>query len=209
MKIAVSFLKSDNYKKCIQKINNTSADYLHVDMCDGKYVETKNFTIKPLIDTLSVSTKKLDVHLMCDNPISYVDDLAILDVETITFHLNTCKDPMDVINYIHSIGIKVGMAINPDEQVEQLTPYLEYLDEVLVMSVVPGKGGQSFMGEVLPKVDELNNLKSKYHFIVAIDGGINGDTVQYLKDYPVDMAISGSYVTLSESFEDAIRNLHI
>ena len=73
MKIAVSFLKSDNYKKCIQRINNTSADYLHVDMCDGKYVESKNFTIKPLLDTLSVSTKKLDIHLMVDNPIKYVE----------------------------------------------------------------------------------------------------------------------------------------
>ncbi len=209
MKIAVSFLKSDNYKKCIAKINNTSADYLHVDMCDGKYVETKNFTIKPLVDTLSVSTKKLDVHLMCDNPINYVDDLAILDVETITFHLNTCKDPVDVINYLHSIGIKAGMAINPDESVELLKPYLEYLDEVLVMSVVPGKGGQSFMAEVLPKVEELYNLKNKYHFIVAIDGGINSETVQYLKDYPVDMAISGSYVTMSDNYETAINNLHI
>ncbi len=209
MKIAVSFLKSDNYKKCIQKINNTSADYLHVDMCDGKYVESKNFTIKPLLDTLSVSTKKLDIHLMVDNPIKYVDDLATLDVDTMTFHLKTCKDPMEVIDYIHSIGIKVGMAINPDEEVKELLPYIPYLDEVLVMSVVPGKGGQSFMSEVLPKIDELIELKVKNHFIIAIDGGINGETVNYLKDYPVDMVISGSYVTESSNYEGSIQNLHI
>ena len=209
MKIAVSFLKSDNYKKCIQKINNTSADYLHVDMCDGKYVESKNFTIKPLLDTLSVSTKKLDIHLMVDNPIKYVDDLATLDVDTMTFHLNTCKDPMEVIEYIHSIGIKVGMAINPDEEVKELLPYIPYLDEVLVMSVVPGKGGQSFMSEVLPKIDELIELKVKNHFIIAIDGGINGETINYLKDYPVDMVISGSYVTESSNYEGSIQNLHI
>ena len=209
MKIAVSFLKSDNYKKCIQKINNTSADYLHVDMCDGKYVESKNFTIKPLLDTLSVSTKKLDIHLMVDNPIKYVDDLATLDVDTMTFHLNTCKDPMEVIDYIHSIGIKVGMAINPDEEVKELLPYIPYLDEVLVMSVVPGKGGQSFMSEVLPKIDELIELKVKNHFIIAIDGGINGETVNYLKDYLVDMVISGSYVTESNNYEGSIQNLHI
>lgn len=209
MKIAVSFLKSDNYKKCIQKINNTSADYLHVDMCDGKYVESKNFTIKPLLDTLSVSTKKLDVHLMVDNPIKYVDDLATLDVDTITFHLKTCKDPMEVIDYIHSIGIRVGMAINPDEEVKELLPYIPYLDEVLVMSVVPGKGGQSFMSEVLPKIDELIELKVKNKFIIAIDGGINGDTISYLKEYPVDMVISGSFITESNNYEENIKKLHI
>lgn len=209
MKIAVSFLKSDNYKKCIQKINNTSADYLHVDMCDGKYVESKNFTIKPLLDTLSVSTKKLDVHLMVDNPIKYVDDLATLDVDTITFHLKTCKDPIEVIDYIHSIGIRVGMAINPDEEVKELLPYIPYLDEVLVMSVVPGKGGQSFMSEVLPKIDELIELKVKNKFIIAIDGGINGDTISYLKEYPVDMVISGSFITESNNYEENIKKLHI
>ena len=152
MKVAVSFLKSDNYKKCIQTINNTSADFLHVDMCDGKYVETKNFTIKPLIDTLSVSTKKLDIHLMVKEPMKYIDDLAILDVETITFHLKSCKEPMDVIDYLHSIGIKAGLALNPSEKVEELLPYIPFVDEVLVMSVVPGKGGQAFMSEVLPKI---------------------------------------------------------
>jgi ribulose-phosphate 3-epimerase len=126
-----------------------------------------------------------------------------------TFHLKTCKDPMEVIDYIHSIGIKVGMAINPDEEVKELLPYIPYLDEVLVMSVVPGKGGQSFMSEVLPKIDELIELKVKNHFIIAIDGGINGETVNYLKDYPVDMVISGSYVTESSNYEGSIQNLHI
>ena len=209
MKIAVSFLKSDNYKKCIQKINNTSADYLHVDMCDGKYVESKNFTIRPLLDVLSVSTKKIDVHLMVDNPIKYVDDLATLDVQTITFHLNTCKDPKEVIDYIHSIGIRAGIAINPDENVEDIINYLPELDEVLVMSVVPGKGGQSFMPEVLPKIDELIKLKKDNRFIIAIDGGINNETVRYLTDYPVDLAICGSYVTEGSNYEERIRNLHI
>ena len=101
------------------------------------------------------------------------------------------------------------MAINPDEEVKELLPYIPYLDEVLVMSVVPGKGGQSFMSEVLPKIDELIELKVKNHFIIAIDGGINGETVNYLKDYPVDMVISGSYVTESSNYEGSIQNLHI
>ena len=209
MKVAVSFLKSDNYKKCIQTINNTSADFLHVDMCDGKYVETKNFTIKPLIDTLSVSTKKLDIHLMVQEPMKYIDDLAILDVETITFHLKSCKEPMDVIDYLHSIGIKAGLALNPSEKVEELLPYIPFVDEVLVMSVVPGKGGQAFMSEVLPKITELDYLRNNNKFIIAMDGGINGETIQFIKDYPVDMVISGSYVTESNNYEEMINNLRI
>ena len=208
MKIAVSFLKSDNYKECIKKINKTKCDYLHVDMCDGKYVEDKNFTITPLIDTLKVSTKPLDIHMMVKDPIKYIDELAMLNVETITIHID-CNDSLETIDYIQNIGIKAGIAINPDQDVSLLEPYLENVDEVLIMSVVPGKGGQSFIESTLDKIDLINNIKSNYHFITAIDGGINGETINFLKDKDIDLVVSGSFVTQSDDFDNAIKMLNI
>ena len=207
MKISVSFLKSDDYKKCITKINKTSADFIHVDVCDGKYVEEKNFTPKLLLDTLSVAEKKLDIHLMTNNPITYVDELSLLNIETITFHLDSTSEPLKMINYVKEMGIKVGVAINPTEDIDMLKPYLDKIDEVLVMSVTPGKGGQQFMMESLTKIEELVKIKNNYHFIVAVDGGVNIETINYLKPYNVDMVICGSYITQSDNFEEAIQSL--
>ena len=205
MKVAVSYLKSDDYKKCIEAINDTSADLLHVDMCDGKYVETKNFTISEILKLLPVSKKQLDIHLMVEDPDKYIDDLSLLNACTITFHKLGSINPMETINHIKSVGLQVGMAINPDEEIDTIKEYLPYLDLVLIMSVVPGKGGQAFMSEVLPKVDKLNELKKDYHFFIGIDGGINGSTISQVNG--VDLVISGSYVTTSLDYEEAIRSL--
>lgn len=207
MKVAVSYLKSDNYKKCIEEIDKSTADFIHVDLCDGKYVETKNFTIGEVTKLLKNVQKPLDIHLMVKEPIKYVDDLALLNVSTLTIHLDSCKNPDETINYIRNIGIKVGVAINPDEPISILDSYYNDIDEVLVMSVVPGKGGQAFMPEVIPKIDEINLIKDQYNFIVAVDGGINGETIEYLKDKNIDIVISGSYITASENFDENIKNL--
>lgn len=207
MKVAVSYLKSDDYKACIKMINSTSADYLHVDMCDGRYVESKNFTIGELNELLKISTKPLDVHLMVEDPDKYIDKLAMLNTETITFHKNGSKNPLGTIEHIKSVGLKVGMAINPDENIDSIKDYINIIDEVLVMSVVPGKGGQKFMPEVLATVEKLKELKPNYHYIIAMDGGINGDTINEIKNYNIDLIISGSYITCSDNFEESIGTL--
>lgn len=207
MKVAVSYLKSDNYKKCIEKIDASKADFIHVDLCDGKYVETKNFTIAEVTKLLKNAIKPLDIHLMVKEPIKYINDLAMLNVNTITIHLDGCKNPKETIDYICDIGLKVGVAINPDEDIDILNPYLDILDEVLFMSVVPGKGGQAFMPEILPKIDKLNEVKEKYHFITAVDGGINNETIMFLEDKNIDMIISGSYITDNVDYDEAIKTL--
>jgi len=207
MKVAVSYLKSDNYKECIEKIDASTADFLHVDLCDGKYVETKNFTLSEVIKLLKNASKPLDIHLMVKEPIKYIEDLAMLNVETITIHLDGCKDPKGTIEYIQNIGLKVGVAINPSEEIDILNSYLDMIDEVLFMSVVPGKGGQAFMPQILPKIDQINEIKTNYHFITAVDGGINSETIINLKDKNIDMVISGSYITDGEDFDEQINNL--
>lgn len=199
MKIAVSFLSSNDYQECIQKINSSTADYLHVDMCDGKYVATSNFVLNKLIKLLSLSTRPLDIHLMTMNPEKYIEALAYLNVDTFTFHLNSNKDPMNTIKLVKSMGLKVGIALNPDEDIDLIMPYLKDLDQVLIMSVVPGKGGQPFMPEVLNKITKLNELKDDFHFITAIDGGIKAETMELIKPYYIDKIISGSYITNNET----------
>ncbi len=207
MKIAVSFLKSDNYKKCIEMINQTSGDYLHVDMCDGKYVESKNFTISELVKLLKVSTKPLDIHMMVENPMKYIDELALLNIQTITIHIDCCNKPLEVIEYIKNMGIQAGIAINPDQDVDLLKPFLELVDEVLIMSVVPGKGGQSFIESTLDKIDLINELKAKYHFLTGIDGGIDNQTIELIKDKNIDVVVSGSFITCSDNYDMAINML--
>ena len=207
MKVAVSYLKSDNYKKCIEQIDKSQADFIHVDLCDGKYVENRNFTIGEITKLLKNAQKPLDIHLMVKEPLKYLDDLALLNINTITFHLDACKDAKKTFEYIKLIGLKVGIAVNPNEDINILDTYLNEVDEILIMSVVPGKGGQAFMPEVLPKIDKLNKIKENYHFIIAVDGGINNETIEYLKDKKIDMVVSGSYITNSENFDEKIMTL--
>lgn len=204
MKVAVSFLSSDNYGMCVKKIDNSSADYIHVDFCDGKYVETSNITMGELCHYLSNTKKKLDVHLMAENPSLYFDYLSLLNVETITIHPKTCFNVLKTINDIKNLGFKVGLAINPDEDISLVMPFIHIIDEVLVMSVVPGKGGQSFINSTLSTVDELNKIRHLGHFIVAMDGGINKDTISLIKMHNVDMIISGSYVTKLDDYNEGI-----
>lgn len=207
MKVAVSFLSTDNYEKCVKKVNNTSADYMHIDLCDGKYVETKNFTLGSLDKFLKVSTKPLDVHLMVMDPLKYIDSLSLYNIDTITFHANSTKNPDEVIDYILSMGLKVGLALNPDDNIDTIMPYINKLDNIIVLSVYPGKGGQSFIEGVIPKIEALNEMKKDYHYIVTVDGGINADTIKYLNGKGVDIVVAGSFITNNPDYDEGISFL--
>lgn len=204
MKIAVSYLASDNYKKCIEVLNNTKTDFIHVDLCDGKYVETKNFTLKNVMSLLKSSKKKLNIHLMVMDPKKYIDSLATLNVDEIIIH--NINDAENIINYIKNLGIKVGIAINPNENITDFEKYFDIVDTILVMSVTPGKGGQTFIKDVLQTIDYLNSIKNNYNFDIAIDGGINSETINFVKD-KVDLVISGSFITNSDDYDKQISML--
>lgn len=204
MKVSVSYLKSKfNRKTTILKIENSSADYLHVDLMDGKYVDTKNFTIGEVINDLKSVHLPLDIHLMVKNPEKYIEKLGMLNTEFITIHLDSTKNPKKVIELIKSIGCRVGVAINPNEDISILSDYLHDIDLVLIMSVVPGKGGQTFMPHVLEKVDNLN----KKDLLISIDGGVNNETVELIKERDIDIVVSGSYVCSTDNFNDQIKLL--
>jgi len=208
MEISVSYLKSKyNTNETIKKIMETSANYLHADLMDGGFVPVKNFTISSLLETLKESSKPLDIHLMCFDPIIYIEDLAKLKPAYITFHVEATKDVIKTIELIKRNNIKVGLALRPDTNYLELMPFLPLIDLVLIMSVEPGKGGQTFIPEAKNRLQELINIRQNNHlpFKIAMDGGINNETIKQVKD--IDIAISGSYVCESNDYEYAIKSL--
>jgi ribulose-phosphate 3-epimerase len=202
--ISVSYLKSKLSKKeTIKKIDESIADAIHVDLMDGIYVEANNFTVEEVIDDLKDTHKELDIHLMVDKPLEYISSLARLHPKRITFHLNISNDIAEVINTIKDYDIEVGLAINPDQDIHLLDNYIDLIDYVLIMSVVPGIGGQEFIKEVLNNMDYLHNKK----VLVGIDGGINDKSINYLKEYNINNIISGSFVCMADDYDEKITIL--
>ena len=200
----MSFLKSRlTPLETINELNWTSCDYLHVDVMDGIFVDNKTMDIDNLTLLLRKNVKPLDIHLMCKDIKKCVPIYADLMPKYITFHLEAVDNVDEIINYIHSYGIKCGISIKPETSVDELLPYLDKIDLVLVMSVNPGLGGQTFMMESIDKINKLRKL-NKGNFKISVDGGINNETIKYVD---VDIAVSGSYVCMSNDFEGAIRNL--
>ncbi len=202
--ISVSYLKSINSKKdTINLIDKSIADLIHVDLMDGEYVFENNLDINEIINDLKDVSKPLDIHLMVNSPIKYIDILAKLKPYIITFHLDSLDNPNEVINLIKDYNIKVGIAINPSDNINILNNYYDLIDYVLIMSVNPGKGGQLFQSEVLSKLKLLENK----NLLLGIDGGINNNTIKYLHNYKIDIIVSGSYICNSNNYNEQINTL--
>lgn len=202
MKVSVSYLKS-KYKKSetIKKIDESIADFLHVDLMDGNYVPEKNFTVGEVINDLNKVSIPLDVHLMVKNPEKYINKLALLNIEYITFHLEATKNPQKVIELIHDAGINAGIALNPEDDLSLLDDYINDIDLILFMSVHPGRGGQEFIPSVCEKIKKINNP----NILLSIDGGINEESLELLKDINLDIIVSGSFICMSDNFNEKIE----
>lgn len=207
-KISVSFLSSVNEQKDILKINNTSADYIHVDVMDGRFVKKKHKPYKMLYKMGSEVTKRLDVHLMEKKPLKHINYFAALNTEYITVHVELEKVDK-YLDLINQYGIKAGLAINPDTDESMLLPYINKVDLILIMSVYPGKGGQEFIEETTKRILRIKKilLKKKSKAKISVDGGVTAKTAKKL-DF-ADIIVSGKYVTDSDDFESAIETLRI
>ena len=193
MKLSVSILSiKDDLQKNIKKIDKCEIDYLHIDVMDGKFVSNKTWDISEVKEFTNNLNHKLDVHLMVNDVNKYIDDFKIIKPEYITFHCEIDDDINHLIDKIHSLNIKAGLAINPNTDISKIEPFLSKLDLVLVMSVYPGKGGQSFINEVTKKVDVLKQLQPKYNYVIEMDGGINDTTIKYCNS---DIVVVGSFIT--------------
>lgn len=206
MLISTSILSiKNNIKANLNKLNNTTTDFIHLDIMDGKFVSNKTWSIDNIKTVLIDNKKPLDVHLMVKDVIKYIDDYSALKPEYITFHLEACNDIAMVIDCIHKHGVKAGLSIKPTTDIKKLIPYLNTVDMVLLMSVEPGKGGQTFMASTYERLNELANLKKEYNFLIEIDGGINDIIISRLSH--VDIAVVGSYITNSDNYQLQIDKL--
>ena len=202
IKVSTSILTCNNRIQATEELNKTNTDYIHIDYMDGIFVDNKEFTIEEIKTLSKISTKKLDIHIMAENPEPIIQELKGLNIEYITIHYEINKPLDKIINLIHNQGYKCGISIKPKTDPKNIIEYLKKIDLVLIMSVEPGKGGQKFIPDVLNKIKELkqNNL------IIEIDGGINDTNIEELKNI-VDIVVVGSYITKSSDYNKQINNL--
>lgn len=209
--ISASFLTSKDIPKTLTELNDTDVDFIHVDVMDGKYVENKSLPFKEMRHIYKFTDKRLDVHLMVESPSKYISDYASLNTEYITIHLDTVEDTLSNLKLIKSYGIKTGIALNPNDKVESLIPYLPYIDLILVMGVIPGKGGQKFIEKTIDKLKELKVLKHEYKdfkFKISVDGGVNNIVAKKIYNL-TDIIVSGNYITSSTDFQKQINSLRL
>lgn len=207
--IAPSILSADfaNLERDILKIKSGGAEWAHVDVMDGHFVP--NITIgAPVVKSIrKVTDIFLDVHLMIENPEKYIPDFAKAGSDLITFHYEATKEnTIDVIEQIKSYGIKAGISIKPKTKPEEIEEYINKVDLVLVMTVEPGFGGQSFMPDCAEKIKYIKT-KAKNDLYIEVDGGINSETGKICKDYGANVLVAGSYVYGNKDIKKAIDSL--
>lgn len=208
-KIAPSILSADfsNLANEIKDVEQGGADYIHVDVMDGHFVP--NITIGPLIVEAirPVTELPLDVHLMIEHPDQFIEPFCKAGADIITVHEEVSVHLHRTVHLIKEMGAKAGVVVNPGTPVEAIKEVLPYVDMVLLMTVNPGFGGQSFIPEVLPKISLLQELRTNkgYTFEIEIDGGVNPETAGKCTERGADVLVAGSAVFKQQDRKQAIE----
>lgn len=202
IKVAPSILSADylNLERDINKIEK-DAEYLHIDVMDGDFVPSISYGPGWVKQIRKISDLILDVHMMVRNPERYVDEFADNGADLIGVHVEATPHIHRALQMIKNKGVKAEVVINPGTPVEAIKPVLYMVDQVLVMTVNPGFGGQKFLPETVKKIQQLNDLKKSegYSFDVEIDGGVNNETVKTAYNAGATVAVAGSYVFNDEN----------
>lgn len=190
----------------LDQLKDTDLKWLHLDIMDGIFVPNISFGFDIIKDIREANDLIFDTHLMIEEPIRYVDKLKEVGCDLVTVHYEACKDLDETIKAIKDRGMKVGLTSKPKTDIEDLIPYLKDIDLVLVMSVEPGFGGQSFMEDSLDKVRRLREYidENKLDVLIEIDGGIKTTNLKKVMDAGVDIVVSGSDVFGKESIKDKV-----
>lgn len=208
MKTSITFLKSKYDRPLtIKKIMETDTDYIHVDIMDGIFVDRTVLSIDETLELFKDSTKPLDIHLMCAHPREYIEALSHLNVAYFTIHAEIEDDLSELISLIHNLGIGAGIAIKIETTIQDIEKYLDSIENVLIMGVTPGYGGQKLALSTVDKIGELMSYRDKYnyHYKISLDGGVNADTRSLLDN--LDIIVAGSYICESDDYQKTINTL--
>ncbi len=207
--ISVSILSADllHLEDEVHKIEQSGADMLHFDVMDGMFVPNISFGFPVLKAISGMTDLYMDVHLMIQNPTLYIRDFVKSGADMITFHIESGMSPFDTINTIHHYGCKAGLSIKPRTPAKAILPFLDEIDCILVMSVEPGFGGQSYLPEATEKIKEVRSLIGERNILIEVDGGINAGTAPLAAGAGADILVAGSYLFSQPDMGTAIAGL--
>ena len=202
-------VKEEERNSVLTELSNLGIIYLHLDIMDGKFVPNTTPGVG-MLKKINKFNFVFDTHLMVEDPINYIDKFYNAGSDIITFHYEAVKDVLPLIRKIHSLGIKCGVSIKPATNPLVLLPYLKEIDQILIMSVEPGFGGQKFMESALDKIkyfDKLRNEVEEYNYLIEVDGGINLDNVELVRNAGCNVVVMGTALINSPSKKDVIERV--
>lgn len=212
-KIAPSILAADyaNFASELKRIEETSAEYVHIDIMDGQFVSNISFGADVVASMRKHSKLVFDCHLMVVNPERYVDAFAQAGADIMTIHAESTLHIHGALQKIKAAGMKAGVVINPGTPVSAIEPVLSLVDQVLIMTVNPGFGGQSFIPEMLEKVAKVAQLRDEkgYDFDIEVDGGVDNKTIKACYDAGANVFVAGSYLFKASDLAAQVETLRV
>lgn len=207
-------LKNENTIQTLYNLETAGIDYFHIDVMDGKFV--KNNTVDKMLEYCeylnSISNLPLDVHIMVEDVPSFISSFLVFEPNIITFHLEAAENKEQVLEWIKLIkenNVRVGISVKPDTQIEKIEEFLPFIHLVLVMTVEPGEGGQELIPKTVEKVRALKRYieDNQLEVDIEVDGGINSETAEIVKEAGCDILVSGSGILNSENYAEVVEKL--